>query len=414
MIAARNMGSPATQRSAKMTEKLARGQWLNHAEVSRLAEFHGKHRVGPRTQLNIHRPGRGNFELRYAVGGAPRTLGLGGWPATPLGEVRAAAEAAGALLRQGIDPLARRAAEAHAVASLVSFREATERMIAARSPGWSAKHVGIWQASLATYAFPTLGDLSVAAIDTAAVLRVISPIWSTRSVTASRLRGRIESVLDYARAMGWRDGENPARWRGHMAQLLPAPGKVTVPGHYAAMDWRQVPAFMTKLRTENGIAARALEFCIMTAARSGEARGARWSEIDMGAAVWSIPAARMKAAKDHRIPLSPSVMAILHRMHGLSQAPDGLVFPGWGVSGRPLSIAALLNVLRRLGYEVSVHGFRASFSTWAAEATTHPRELVEASLAHHVGSAVERAYATDRMDRRRALMEDWAVYCGQV
>jgi integrase len=393
-----------------MSEKLSRGEWLNHAEVRSLAETRGKHRIGPRVQLVIVRPGKGFVEWRYQIAGRSRALGLGGWPDTPLAEIRDRAEGAAALRRQGIDPIVRRHAAARA-ANGMTFRQAVEASHAAHAPAWSAKHGQAWEATLRTYAAP-LDALPVAAVDTEAVLKCLSPIWITKPVTASRLRGRIEATLDYAKALGQRDGENPARWRGHLKLLLPATGKIHMQGHYAAMPWQAVPEFMARLRRREGIAYAALQFVILTCARSAEARGALWAEINMSAATWTIPAQRMKGGREHRVPLSPAALDVLHAVTPLHQSAGDCVFPG-DQPGRPLASATLLEALRRLGHNFeTVHGFRAAFSTWAAEATEYPRELVEAALAHVIGGSVERAYSrTDRIDRRRALMDAWAAYC---
>ncbi len=411
IVLPRKPSGPASRRTTKMRERLSRGVWLNPAEVRSLAEIRGKHRVGPHVLLVIVRPGKGCFEWRYTLHGRTRALGLGGFPSTPLSEVHTKAERAAALLRQGIDPVAKRHSEARAASSAVTFRQAAEACIAAHAPGWGAKHSSQWVATLRDHAFPALGDLPIDAVDTEAVLRCLSPIWIAKAVTASRTRGRIEQVLDFAKAMGQRTGENPARWRGHLQLLLPAPGKVHVPRHYKALPWQAVPDFMARLRSmESSASVLAVEFAVLTAARSAEVREAVWAEIDMAAGIWTVPAERMKAARLHRVPLSGATLDVLRRAKALDCTSE-LIFPG-AVASRPLSIAALLGVLHRLGHDATVHGFRSAFSTWAAEQTEYPREIVEGALAHVIGNAVERSYSRgDRLDRRRALMADWAAYC---
>jgi integrase len=245
----------------------------------------------------------------------------------------------------------------------------------------------------------------------------LRPIWHEKPETAGRLRARIETVLDFAVVQGWRNGDNPARWRGHLDKLFPPRGKVRAVRHHPALPWQDLPIFMAKLRAREGVASHALEFAILTAARSGEVFGARWSEIDFGAAaVWTVPAGRMKVGKEHRVPLTPAAVALLRSAAALRQADDrnALVFPGQR-EGRPLSVMSLAMVLRRIGHgDVTPHGFRSTFRDWAGETTAHPREVVEAALAHRLGDRVEQAYARgDLFQKRRRLMEDWASYCAK-
>jgi integrase len=250
--------------------------------------------------------------------------------------------------------------------------------------------------------------MPVNTIETVDILRVLKPIWQRIPETASRLRGRIERVLDAARAKGLRSGENPARWRGHLDNLLPARQKVTR-GHFAAMPYKEVPAFTARLRESDGIAAVALEFAILTAARSGEVLGAQWSEIDLAAKVWTVPAGRMKAGREHRVPLSARAMVIVEQMKKVGTSD--YVFPGYR-SGRPISEPALRRVLRRMQVPVTVHGFRSAFRDWCGEATSFPREIAEAALAHVVGDETERAYRRlDALEKRRKLMDGWAKFC---
>lgn len=341
-----------------------------------------------------------------------RDIGLGPYPEVGLAEARDLARELKAQIRAGRDPVADRAraiAERRAaLAKAVSFREAAARMLADKQAEWSTKHRQQWRNTLEQHAFPVLGDLPVNAIELAHVLDVLRPIWTSTTETASRLRGRVESVLDWARVHGLREGENPARWRGHLDAILPKPGKIARVEHHRALPWRDIPAFMAELRQREGMGARALEFTILTAARSGEARGATWSEIDLERRLWTIPGARMKAGREHTVPLSDAAVALLEaleRPHG-----GGLVCPA--VRGGQLSDMTLSAVTRRMSVDAVPHGFRSTFRDWAAEATGHPSEIAEMALAHTVGSAVERAYRRgDMLDKRRKLMDDWAAHC---
>jgi integrase len=261
--------------------------------------------------------------------------------------------------------------------------------------------------TLKTYAYPKLGSLDVKAVDTEAVLDVLRPIWTAKTETASRVRQRIEAVLDYATAIKARTGENPARWKGHLDHLLAKPSKVRAVKHHAALDWRDAPAFMAKLATREGAAAKALACTILTAARSGEVRGMRWGEIDLDAKVWTVPANRIKAGKEHRVPLQPAVIDLL----GEAGEPDALVFASPADASKPLSDMSLAAVLKRMEVDVTVHGFRSTFRDWAGETTAHPREVIEASLAHKLKDKAEAAYARgDLFAKRRRLMQDWAAY----
>ncbi len=287
-------------------------------------------------------------------------------------------------------------------------------------------HARQWPATLESYVYPVLGALPVQAVDAGLVMQVLEPIWAAKPETASRVRGRIESILDYAAARGWRESENPARWRGHFDKLLPAPSKAkravrqtTGPEeHHAALPYAEIAAFLAELRRQPGMAARALEFLILTAARTGEVIGARWEEFDLTAKVWTIPADRMKAGKEHRVPLSDAALAIVaelakeRRGDPGSEAGKGFVFAG-GVAGRPLSNMAMLVLLRRMKRDdLTVHGFRSTFRDWAAERTGFPAEVAEMALAHTVADAVERAYRRgDLFEKRRQLMDAWAMFC---
>lgn len=297
----------------------------------------------------------------------------------------------------------------------ITFKQCAERYIEAHKPGWSnPKHVAQWSATLETYVYPVLGNVAVDKISsngdgTDLIMKVLQPIWYSKTETASRVRGRIESILDWAKARGYRDGENPARWKGHLDKLLPAKGKVAPVKHHAALPYADVPSFMEKLRAVDGTAARALEFTVLTAARASEVLLAKRSEFDLDARMWTVPAERMKARKEHRVPLSDSAIAIINAM-----PPDSeYLFPG-ARKGRPLSGPAMQRTLRRMGLaeQIVTHGFRSAFRDWSAEATHYPNEVLEMALAHAVSNKVEAAYRRgDMLAKRHALMSDWERYC---
>jgi integrase len=293
----------------------------------------------------------------------------------------------------------------------MTFRQCAEAYVAAHKAGWrNAKHARQWTSTLATYAYPVFGSLPVQRIDVGLVMKVVEPIWQTKTETAGRLRGRIENVLDWASTRGYRQGDNPARWRGHLENLLPKRGKVRKVRHHPALPYQEIGTFMAALRSQEGIAARALEFAILTAVRTGEAIGAVWDEIDLRAKTWTIPAERMKGGLAHRVPLSDAVVAIVESMKPLANAR--FVFPGTRAA-KPLADSALADALKRLARDdLTVHGFRSTFRDWAAETTAFPREVAEMALAHVVGNKVESAYRRgDLLEKRRLLMDAWATYC---
>jgi integrase len=375
----------------------------------------GLHPDGGNLYLQVADSGAKSWLFRFGRGGRERWMGLGALHTISLAEAREDATRCRALLRDGIDPIeakrARRAQNALAQQSGVTFADCAARLISSHESGWrNAKHRTQWIQTLSTYAYPTLGSLPVAAIDTPLVLRVLEPIWSTKPETASRLRGRIEAVIDWAKARGIRDGENPARWKGHLDHLLPAKSKVRKVKHFAALPYVDVGKFLSQLREREGISARALEFMILTAARTGEVTGARWSEIDLAAKVWTVPANRTKAEREHRVPLSPPAIAVLEAVRPRKAADDDLVFPG--AHGRPLVDTAMRALHRRMGYRITSHGFRSSFRDWAAERTSYPNHVVEMALAHAIGDAVEAAYRRgDLFEKRRRLMDEWGRFC---
>ena len=352
---------------------------------------------------------------RYMLHGKAREMGLGSINAVTLQHARDKAFECRQLRAEGIDPIdARKTVRDQArldSAKAITFKKASAEYIGAHRAGWrNAKHAAQWSATLATYAEPIIGDLSVQAIDTGLVLKVLEPIWTAKPETASRLRGRMESVLDWAKVRGYRQGENPARWRGHLDKLLPARSKVRRVEHHPALPYADLPEFMAALRAQEGTAARALEFAILTATRTGEAMGARWGEIDVAQQTWTIPAERMKAGKEHRVPLSGRALAIIEQMAAIRSGDH--VFAG-AKAGRPLSNMAFLMLLRRMGRgDLTAHGFRSSFRDWAAERTNFPAEVAEMTLAHAVGSKVETAYRRGNLfQKRRQLIEAWAKFC---
>jgi integrase len=350
-----------------------------------------------------------SWVYRYTIHGRERFMGLGPLDLVSLAEAREAAWNARKLRHSGVDPIDHRKAERAKPATVVTFKECADRLIASQEAGWrNAKHVAQWRNTLATYAFPKIGKQPVASIDTDLVLRVLEPIWTTKPETASRLRQRIQAVLDWASARGYRSKENPAQWRGHLDHLLAPQRKIATVKHHESLPFPEIASFIASLREQPGTGAKALEFLILTAARTGEVTGARWSEIDLDNKVWVIAGERMKAGREHRQPLSDPAVAILEALR--VDDADGFVFGG--SDGREMSNMTMTAVLRRMGRKVTVHGFRSSFKTWASEATNHPSEVVEMALAHSVGTKIEAAYRRgDLLEKRRRLMDDWAAFC---
>lgn len=362
--------------------------------------------------LQVLPTGGRSWVLRIVVGGKRRDMGLGGFPDVTLAGAREAAREARAKVRQGIDPIEQqrsaRSALKATMAAALTFEQCAGKYIAAHEAGWrNAKHAQQWRNTLEQHAYPAMGSLLVRDVGLTHVLAVLEPIWRTKTETASRLRGRIESVLDWATARGYRDGLNPARWRGHLDKLLPAPAKVTKVDHHTALPVGDIGAFMVRLRAAEGTGARALEFAILTAARSGEVRGATWAEVDRDAKVWIVPGERMKAGKEHRVPLSDAALQVLAAVPRM--AGTDLVFPA--SRGGPLSDMTLTAVLRRLDVPAVPHGFRSTFRDWCAERTNYPRDVAEMALAHTIGDKVEAAYRRgDLFEKRRLMMDEWAAF----
>lgn len=366
----------------------------------------GLHACGEGLYLRVAGDARG-WMYRYQFGGKRRDMGLGSTTEVSLKDARDALDAAKRLLRDGIDPVDARKAERPAIPTFGAFADA---MISEWEKGFrNEKHCYQWRLTLGDAYCGTIRSKLVSEIDTADVLAVLKPVWIAKAETAAKLRGRIEKVLDAAKAKGFRKGDNPATWRGHLSNLLAKQPKLTR-GHHPAMPYDGVPAFVGRLRERDAVAARALEFLILTAARAGEVFGATWGEIDTKAKVWTIPANRMKAGKEHRVPLTARAIAIVEEVAALRTTKDAtaFVFPG-GRAGRPLSNMAFKMLLNRMNETGFVpHGFRSSFRDWCGECTPFPREVAEAALAHTVGDAVERAYRRgDALEKRRKLMEAW-------
>lgn len=389
----------------------------------------GYHIDGEGLYLQILKSGAKSWVFRYMLRGRAREMGLGSVGTISLAQARAVAAVQRTLLQEGTDPIdarnLRAASEAADSTKTKTFKECAEAYIKAHRGGWkNEKHAAQWESTLRDYAYywptdaakaegerrPLLRDLLVSQIDTGLVLQALEPIWSTKPETASRLRGRIENILDWARVRGFRDGENPARWRGHLDKLLPRRSKVAMVKHHPALPYTAIGGFMSKLRTEEGMAARALEFIILSAARTNEAIGATWDEIDLDQAVWTIPAGRMKARRPHRVPLSAPAVALLRTLK--AQRLNDFVFAGMK-KDKPLSNMACLALLERMGQaSITVHGFRSTFRDWAYEQTNFPREIVEAALAHTLKDKAEAAYRRgEALEKRAALMGAWASFC---
>lgn len=387
-----------------------------------------RHAAGDNLYLAVTGAGAAKWTFRFMLAGRARELGLGVYDAdgrrgVTLAGAKAAAEEARRLLREGIDPVEHRKAQARLrtqeAAQGQTFQEVADLLLAAHEAGWrNAKHRQQWRRTLETYAFPEIGHLPVSQIGTEEVLRVLQRdgLWTSKPETAARLRGRIEAVLSYATARGWRTGTNPATWRGHLSTMLPKRSKIAAVEHHPALPWQEIGQFMTHLRRHRATAARALEFLILTASRTGEVLGAKWCEIDLEGGVWTIPANRMKAQREHRVPLSDAALAILRVMEPPgAKNPDSYVFPGQK-PGAPLSQMSMAMLLRRMNRtDITVHGFRSSFRDWCEEATSTPHTVSEAALAHTIGDKVQAAYRRGDLFRKRAeLMESWAAFCGSV
>ena len=402
---------------------MGRGFKLTQLQVDKL-KAEGIYSDGAGLSLKVTKYGSKSWVYRYMLAGKAHWMGLGSYPDVSLADAREKAAELRKLTRQNIDPLAEKRKEVSivraAIAKFIDFDKAAEQYIDAQKSGWkNAKHAEQWTNTLKTYASPVIGNIDVSLIETAHIMRILEKdnFWNEKTETAHRVRGRIESILDWATVRKYRTGENPARWKGHLDKLLPARTKVKKIEHHAALPWQEIGAFMVELRNQQGIAARAVELAILTACRSGEVRGAAWDEFDLEAGVWIIPGERMKAKKEHRIPLSSKAIELLRKQQ--AEFPGVIVFPGMKVKDgkqTQLSDMSLTAVLRRMEQnEITVHGFRSTFRDWAAESTAYPGEMVEMALAHTIGNKVEAAYRRgDLFEKRRRMMEDWARFCDTV
>ena len=372
--------------------------------------------------LQITPAGVRSWLFRYMRNGKARGMGLGPLHTITLSKARVKAHECREMLLAGADPLEVKKEAQHAQrlndAKALSFRDCATSYHLAHKDGWkNKKHADQWTNTLSTYAYPIIGDLPVASVDVGLVMKILEPIWRTKSETASRLRGRIESVIDWATARGFRNGENPARWKGHLDHLLMSRSAANKVVHHPALPYSDVAKFIVDVRQQEGFAKQALELLILTASRTSEVLNATWDEVDLDLAIWTIPAARMKAGREHRVPLSQHACEILRNQLALRKgqqrdADADYVFPG-RKSSQPLSNMALLQLLKRMNRsDLTVHGFRSTFRDWAGECTNHPRETAEAALAHTVKDKTEAAYARgDLFEKRRVLMSDWSTFC---
>jgi integrase len=379
----------------------------------------GMYADGANLWLRVSKTGTRSWIFRYGLHGRVRQMGLGSVLTVSLAEAREQALQCRKLLNDGLDPIEHKrstiARSKLAAAKSMTFGECAQRYIQSHRKGWrSAVHAQQWENTLADYALPVIGDFDVAAVDVGLILKILEPIWTTRTETASRLRGRIEKILDWATSRGYRPETvaNPARWKGHLETLLPRPTKVRAVQHLRALPYTQVAGVLAELAKDDSVGARALELCILTACRSGEVISARWAEVDLAGATWTIPAARVKSGRTHRVPLSQAALAVLERLLWWKSALGSeLLFPGVNPS-KPIGKASMIKALRKIDPHVTVHGFRSSFRSWAAEQTNYPREICEQALGHALGSKVESAYLrSDFLEKRKKLMQAWGQYC---
>lgn len=390
---------------------------LSALAVSKIKEL-GRHAVGGADGLHLRvTEGSRSWVLRIQVGSTRRDLGLGAFPAIGLAEAREMAREQRKSIAAGNLPIAPKKEAKKQIqekqASTRTFKECAEAFITSKSSEWkNPKHRQQWENTLIAYVYPHIGSLTVSSVELPHVLACLEPIWITKTETATRVRGRIESVLSYATVRNFRSGDNPARWRGHLDSILAAPNKVQKVEHHEAMPIDDVPAFMQLLKAKVGNSIRALEFLVLTAARSGEIRGATWEEIDLEKGIWTVPGKRMKTGVEHRVPLSMEAIAVLRKSHAM--VSTGLVFPA--PRGGQLSDMAFTQVMRRMGLTCVPHGFRSTFRDWCGERTNYPRELAEQALAHILSNKVEAAYRRgDALEKRRDMMQRWAEFtCGEI
>jgi len=391
---------------------------LKAVSLDRLSRKQGLHGDGGGLYLRVSSETARSWVLRYMLDGQAREMGLGPYPDISLSEARESAADARKLKAKGKDPIAARdairAEERAERERAVTFKHCAESYIRSHKAEWkNAKHAAQWSATLETYAMPTIGSLPVRCVDVALITKILEPIWNEKPETAGRVRGRIEAILDWAATHGYRDRENPARWKGHLENVFARRSKIRRVNHHAALPFGEIGAFMATLKEQEGLGAIALQFVILTAARTAEVIGAKWDEIDLRSATWTIPADRMKGGREHRVPLSRAALAILQTRQDAAGG-SAFVFPGANPR-KPLSNMAMLQTLRRMERgDLTVHGFRSTFRDWASERTTYPREVAEFALAHAVSDKVEAAYRRgDLFEKRRKLMDAWAMYCSK-
>ncbi|MFO8084740.1 MAG: integrase arm-type DNA-binding domain-containing protein [Desulfobacterales bacterium] len=393
-----------------------RADELSALDVRRIQKP-GRHAVGGINGLLlvVKESGAKSWILRTVIGGRRRNIGLGSFPEITLADARESAREMKKKIRQGIDPVEERQAAKRALRELsgrITFAEAARKCHEKKAPEFkNEKHAKQWLSTIERYAFPVIGNIPVDEIELPHILSVLEPIWHEKTETATRLRQRLEAVLSWAAVSGHRTGDNPARWQGHLDAVLPKPNKLKKVNHHAALPWQQIGAFMQELRKRKGTAARALEFLILTATRSGEVRLAVWDEIDLENRTWTIPGDRMKTGKEHTVPLTDDAVRLLQSLPRFEGSP--YVFPA--ARGGPLSDMAISAVCKRMEVAAVPHGFRSTFRDWAAENTNFPREVCEMALAHSIESKVEQAYRRgDLFQKRRKLMEAWAAFCNKV
>ena len=367
----------------------------------------GMHNDGDGLWLSVKVSGGKNWLFRYTFRGRRREQGLGSAHTVSLTEARESARKMRNIILKGLDPIEVRRKERAAL--VPTFKECATRFIETHRSEWAnPKHAQQWERTLETYAFPVIGRIPVDQIETPDIIKVLTPIWTEKTETANRVRGRIERILASAAAQNLRPRENPATWRNHLDQVFPKPSRIRKVRHHRALPWAEVPAFLKRLRKQKGIGSRALEFLILTAARSGEVRGATWAEIDLDRTIWTVPAERMKNGREHRVPLSKQALSVLEKIPHLGA--EDFLFPA--IRGGKLSDMAMTTILRKMNVDAVPHGFRSSFRDWAAESSTYPHDVCEMALAHTIANKVEAAYRRgDLFKKRKRLMQDWADYC---
>ena len=384
-------------------------------QVEKLAKP-GYYFDGAGLYLQVSKGGSKSWILRYVLDGKAHEMGLGSFVTFSLADARLRATEQRKLIADGIDPIeAKRAnvqARQLASANTITFDKACDDFIAANEAGWrSDKHGQQWRNTLKTYASPVIGDFPVSSVNTALVLKILQPIWATKTETATRVRGRIEKVLDWAKVQGYRSGDNPAAWKGHLSEALPKPSKVADAGHHAALPWSEIGQFMATLRAMPGTGSLAMQLIILTATRTSEVIESKWSEFDLEAGLWVIPKERMKGFREHRVPLSKQAVAVLAQVKWDNKTSE-FVFPGAKLD-KPISNMTCLAALKRMGRsDLTVHGFRSTFRDWAAESTAYPRDVCEMALAHAIEDKSEAAYRRgDLLEKRALLMSEWADFC---